>query len=72
MTLRQMLVATFAYFSRLRKRSSATLSFIPDDMRALIKYCAEVEGMPLSVLFAGGFDDEMIFIVRKLKFIWRG
>lgn len=47
-------------------------SFIPDDMRALIKYCAEVEGMPLSVLFAGGFDDEMIFIVRKLKFIWRG
>jgi predicted SAM-dependent methyltransferase/glycosyltransferase involved in cell wall biosynthesis len=42
-------------------------TFIPEDMHALIKYCAEVEGMPLSVVFAGEFDEEMIFIVRRLN-----
>jgi SAM-dependent methyltransferase len=42
-------------------------TFIPDDVHALIRYCAEVEGMPLSIVFAGEFDDEMIFIVRRLN-----
>jgi SAM-dependent methyltransferase/glycosyltransferase involved in cell wall biosynthesis len=42
-------------------------TFIPDDVHALIKYCAAVEGMPLCVVFAGEFDEEMIFIVRRLN-----
>jgi SAM-dependent methyltransferase/glycosyltransferase involved in cell wall biosynthesis len=42
-------------------------TFIPDDVHALIKYCAEVERMPLSVMFAGEFEVEMIFIIRKLR-----
>jgi SAM-dependent methyltransferase len=41
-------------------------TFISEDMQALIKHCAEVEGMPLSTVFAGEFDEEMIFIVRRL------
>ena len=41
-------------------------TFISDDVHALIKYCAEVEEMPLSVMFAGEFDEEIIFIVSKL------
>jgi len=32
-----------------------------------MNYCAEVEGMPLSVVFAGDFEEEMIFIIRKLE-----
>jgi len=41
-------------------------TFIPDDIHALMNYCAEVEGMPLCVVFAGDFEEEMIFIMRKL------
>jgi SAM-dependent methyltransferase len=41
-------------------------TFIPDDIHTLMHYCAEVEGMPLSVVFAGEFKEEMIFIIRKL------
>src|SRR5262249_9407454 len=43
-------------------------TFIPDDIHALMNYCAEVEGMPLFlVVFAGDFEEEMIFIIRKLE-----
>jgi len=42
-------------------------TFIPDDIHALMNYCTEVEGMPLSVVFAGDFEAEMIFIIRKLE-----
>jgi glycosyltransferase involved in cell wall biosynthesis/SAM-dependent methyltransferase len=40
-------------------------TFIPEDMCALINYCAETERMPLSVVFGGEFGEEMIFILRK-------
>jgi predicted SAM-dependent methyltransferase len=40
-------------------------TFVPDDVHALINHCAEVERMPLSVIFAGEFEEEMIFIIRK-------
>jgi predicted SAM-dependent methyltransferase/glycosyltransferase involved in cell wall biosynthesis len=40
-------------------------TFIPEDISALIRHCAQIEGMPLSVVFAGEFGEEMIFILRK-------
>jgi glycosyltransferase involved in cell wall biosynthesis/SAM-dependent methyltransferase len=40
-------------------------TFFPEDMRALINYCAETERMPLSIIFNGEFGNEMIFILRK-------
>jgi SAM-dependent methyltransferase len=41
-------------------------TFILEDIHALMKYCAETKGMPLSVVFAGEVEEEIIFIVRKL------
>jgi predicted SAM-dependent methyltransferase len=40
-------------------------AFKPEDMRALIDHCAEVECMPISIVFSGEFGEEMIFILRK-------
>lgn len=42
-------------------------TFISDDIHALMKHCTDVEQMPLSIVFAGDFEDEMIFIIRKLN-----
>lgn len=40
-------------------------TFIPEDMSALVSHCIEAEQMPLSVLFAGEFGEEMIFVLRN-------
>jgi glycosyltransferase involved in cell wall biosynthesis len=40
-------------------------TFIPEDVSGLVAHCVENERMDLSVVFAGAFDDEMIFIMRR-------
>jgi SAM-dependent methyltransferase len=51
-------------------------TFIPEDVRVLFEHCAKVEGMPLSIVFAGEFEEEMIFIIRstdvRCSAIWNG
>jgi SAM-dependent methyltransferase len=42
-------------------------AFAPEDVAALITYCAETEQMPLSVVFGGELDEEMAFVLRKLE-----
>ena len=40
-------------------------TFLPDDVSALVNYCAATELMPLSVIFGGEFGEEIVFILRK-------
>jgi SAM-dependent methyltransferase len=40
-------------------------TFILEDVHALFEHCAKIEGMPLSIVFAGEFEEEMIFIIRR-------
>jgi hypothetical protein len=43
-----------------------SVDFHTDHFHALIKHCAEVEALPVSVMFVGELDEEIIFIIRKL------
>jgi SAM-dependent methyltransferase len=43
-----------------------SVDFRTDHFHALIKRCAEVEALPVSVMFVGELDEEIIFIIRKL------
>jgi ubiquinone/menaquinone biosynthesis C-methylase UbiE len=43
-----------------------SVDFHTNHFHALIKRCAEVEALPVSVMFVGELDEEIIFIIRKL------
>ena len=40
-------------------------TFTPESMHALLAYCADVQHLPITLVFGAAFDDEMIFILRK-------